>query len=69
MGAPLKNSVRQFDPLADYQLFAEHCLKMVALTDDRENRLILREMAAEWLRMAEAAEAAYGATEAKQQSA
>jgi hypothetical protein len=37
----------------DYARYAEHCLNMVAATTDRESRSIQREMAAEWLRLAD----------------
>ena len=33
--------------------YAEHCLNMVAATTDQELRSIQREMAAEWLRLAD----------------
>jgi hypothetical protein len=36
-----------------YVEYTEHCLKLAKLTPDPESRLILREMAAEWLRLAE----------------
>jgi hypothetical protein len=38
----------------DYARYAEHCLNMVASTTDQELRRIQREMAAEWLRLADA---------------
>lgn len=37
----------------DYVRYAEHCLNMVAATTDQESRSIQREMAAEWLRLAD----------------
>ena len=37
----------------DYARYAEHCLNMVASTRDQELRCIQREMAAEWLRLAD----------------
>jgi len=37
----------------EYARYAEHCLKMVPLAPDQEYRSIQREMAAEWLRLAE----------------
>ena len=37
----------------DYVRYAEHCLNMVASTTDQESRRIEREMAAEWLRLAD----------------
>ena len=35
-----------------YESYAQHCLTLAAQTVDRESRLILREMAAEWLKLA-----------------
>ena len=42
------------DKFKDYTRYAEHCLNMVASTKDQESRCIQREMAAEWLRLADA---------------
>ena len=39
----------------EYARYAAHCLNMVAATNDQEGRAIQREMAAEWLRLADAA--------------
>jgi len=41
------------DKFKDYTRYAEHCLNMVASTRDQELRCIQREMAAEWLRLAD----------------
>jgi hypothetical protein len=41
------------DKFKDYARYAEHCLNMVAATSDQESRSIQREMAAEWLRLAD----------------
>jgi hypothetical protein len=41
------------DKFKDYARYAEHCLNIVATTTDRESRSIQREMAAEWLRLAD----------------
>ena len=38
----------------DYARYAEHCLNMVASTTDQELRRVQRQMAAEWLRLADA---------------
>ena len=38
----------------DYARYAEHCLKIVTAITDQESRRIQREMAAEWLRLADA---------------
>jgi len=37
----------------EYARYAEHCLNMVAATRDQDSRSINREMAAEWLRLAD----------------
>jgi hypothetical protein len=41
------------DKFKDYTRYAEHCLNMVASTRDQELHCIQREMAAEWLRLAD----------------
>jgi hypothetical protein len=41
------------DKDAEYARYAEHCLNMVVATTDQQWRRIQREMAAEWLRLAE----------------
>jgi hypothetical protein len=38
----------------EYARYAEHCLNMVTAAADQESRTIQREMAAEWLRLADA---------------
>jgi hypothetical protein len=40
----------------EYVGYAEHCVKLARQTNDRESRRILREMAAEWLRLVDAAD-------------
>jgi hypothetical protein len=47
--AVLKN-----DKHKDYVRYAEHCLKMVPAATDQEFRAVQREMAAEWLKLADA---------------
>ncbi len=42
------------DKQKDYARYAETCLKIVAVTTDQELRRIQREMAGEWLRLADA---------------
>jgi hypothetical protein len=37
----------------EYARYAEHCLNMVTSTRDQELRCIQREMAVEWLRLAD----------------
>jgi hypothetical protein len=44
------------DKQRDYALYAEHCLNQVASAPDRKTRSLLREMAAEWLNLADQAE-------------
>jgi hypothetical protein len=41
------------DKFKEYSRYAEHCLNIAAGTADQESRSIQREMAAEWLRLAE----------------
>ena len=36
----------------EYARYAEHCLDMARIAPDRKSRVIQREMAAEWLRLA-----------------
>lgn len=38
----------------EYARYAQHCLQMVAAEREQEARSIRREMAAEWLRLADA---------------
>jgi len=38
-----------------YVDFANHCLQLAASTTDTQSRLMLREMAAQWLELAEQA--------------
>ena len=47
---PKKNKYKQ------YVLYAEHCLAKAKTLPDKEARLIQREMATEWLRLAEQSE-------------
>jgi len=42
------------DKFKDYTRYADHCLNMMASTTDHGSRRIQHEMAAEWLRLAEA---------------
>ena len=42
------------DSYKDYVRYAVHCLNMTAATSDQGSRCIQREMAAEWLRLADA---------------
>jgi hypothetical protein len=38
----------------EYARYAQHCLQMVAAAKEQESRSIQREMAAEWLKLANA---------------
>jgi hypothetical protein len=42
------------DKSAEFEAYAEHCLKTLRHVPDRKARLLLREMAAEWLNLAAA---------------
>jgi hypothetical protein len=42
------------DKHKEYARYAAHCLNMLAVTEDRDARSIQREMAAEWLKLADA---------------
>jgi hypothetical protein len=44
----------QNDKCKDYARYAEHCLTMVTVATNQDSRAIQREMAAEWLRLADA---------------
>jgi hypothetical protein len=38
----------------EYARYAQHCLNMLTMAKDQNSRTIQREMAAEWLRLADA---------------
>ena len=40
----------------EYVLFAQHCLTMAKSAPDQQSRIIQRQMAAEWLKLAEQVE-------------
>jgi hypothetical protein len=42
------------DKSEEYERYAAYCLKAASKLPDQESRRVLREMAAEWLRLAEA---------------
>jgi hypothetical protein len=42
------------DKFKDYARYAEYCLNMKAAPTDQKSRSIQRDMAAEWLRLADA---------------
>ena len=47
-------TVPQNESYKDYARYAEHCLNVAHQLTDQESRRIHREMAAEWLRLADA---------------
>jgi hypothetical protein len=49
----------------EYARFAAHCLKMVPAVTDQEYRAVQREMAAEWLKLADAVIHPLGQTKSK----
>jgi hypothetical protein len=46
---------RSIDTRERYVAFATHCLQLAKVAADNQSRTILREMAAEWLKLAEVA--------------
>jgi hypothetical protein len=46
---------RSIDEREQYVGFATHCLQLAKVEADRQSRAVLREMAAEWLKLAEVA--------------
>jgi hypothetical protein len=46
-------AILQNDKHKDYSRYAAHCLNAVTTTNDQDARAINREMAAEWLRLAD----------------
>jgi hypothetical protein len=47
-------AISKKDKHKEYTRFATHCLEMVTVARDQESRSIQREMAAEWLKLADA---------------
>ena len=47
-------AVPKNDKHKEYARYAEHCLKLVPAIPDQEYRSVQREMAAEWLKLADA---------------
>jgi hypothetical protein len=43
---------RSIDKREQYVAFATHCLQLAKVAGDSQSRTILREMAAEWLKLA-----------------
>ncbi len=46
---------RSIDTRERYVAFATHCLQLAKIAGDSQSRAVLKEMAAEWLKLAEAA--------------
>jgi hypothetical protein len=46
-------AVRKVSKYEEYRDYAEHCLKLVRIATNREARVVQREMAAEWLKLAD----------------
>jgi len=42
----------QADKAAEYVNYAEHCLKIAGRLPDQKSRIVHREMAAEWIKLA-----------------
>jgi hypothetical protein len=51
---------QSIDTRERYVGFATHCLQLAKVAADHQSRVILREMATEWLKLAEAAGEANG---------
>jgi hypothetical protein len=47
-------AIPKSDRHKDYARYAAYCLNMVTAAKDQESRAVQREMAAEWLRLADA---------------
>jgi hypothetical protein len=47
-------AIRKNNKQEEYVRYAEHCLEMAKIAPDQESRVVLREMAAEWLKLADA---------------
>jgi hypothetical protein len=45
--------VRKTSKYEEYRLYAGHCLQLVRLATNRKSRVIQREMAAEWFKLAD----------------
>jgi len=46
---------RSIDTRERYVTYATHCLQLAKVAADHQSRVILKEMAAEWLKLAEVA--------------
>ena len=52
--AGMTMAIPKNDKHKEYARYAAHCLNMVTAVKDQESRAVQREMAAEWLRLADA---------------
>jgi hypothetical protein len=48
-------AISQADKAVEYVSYAQHCLKIAGKISDRNSRLVHREMAAEWFKLADQA--------------
>jgi hypothetical protein len=46
-------AIPKYDKHKEYKRYAEHCLNVATAAEDQDSRTIQREMAAEWLRLAD----------------
>jgi hypothetical protein len=46
-------AVREPRKYDEYRHYAEHCLELVRIATSRESRVLQREMAAEWFKLAD----------------
>ena len=59
---------QSIDKREQYVAFATHCLQLAKVAGDSQSRTVLREMAAEWLNLAEAASEANGASQSSERT-
>ena len=45
-------AVQKTSKYEEYLRYAEHCLELMRITTNRKSRIIQREMAAEWVKLA-----------------
>jgi hypothetical protein len=46
-------AIRKVSKYEEYRLYGEHCLKLVGIATSRKSRIIQRQMAAEWFKLAD----------------
>jgi len=46
-------AVRETSKYEEYRFYAEHCLELVRIATNRKSRIIQRQMAAEWFKLAD----------------